>query len=101
MFGLGRPHGAFAAISEVLAPWPYIARACSNGRPSDRLRRFFMCRLWLDRATIQFRVFGHCGTSPGSFCGFGAVLSSPAHGPRPLAMDQIENEINGQRIFEK
>ena len=34
------------------APWSHSARACSNGRPSDRLR-FFMCRLVL------------CGSSAG------------------------------------
>jgi hypothetical protein len=36
--------------------------------------------IWLDRATIQFRFFGHCQTCTGSFCVFGPVLSSPAHG---------------------
>jgi hypothetical protein len=49
----GRPHGAFAAISEVLRD-QHSARACSNGRPSDRLR-FFMCRLVL------------CGSSAGQY----------------------------------
>jgi hypothetical protein len=45
-----RPHGVFAAICEVLRD--HTARACSNGRLSDRLR-FFMCRLVL------------CGSSAG------------------------------------
>jgi hypothetical protein len=46
------PHGAFAVIALRGAPWSHSARACSNGRPSDRLR-FFMCGL------------GICGSSAG------------------------------------
>ena len=45
--------------------------------------------IWLDWATIRFRVFGPAARTTGSFCVFGPVLSSPAHGPSSLAMDQI------------
>jgi hypothetical protein len=37
--------------------------------------------IWLDWATIQFRFFGPASRYTGSFCVFGPVLSSPAHGP--------------------
>jgi hypothetical protein len=50
-------------------------------------------RLWLDRATIRIRFFGQCASYTGSFCVFGLVLSSPAHGLPSLAMDYIEIEI--------
>jgi hypothetical protein len=40
----------------------------------------------LDWPLIQFGFIGHCGTSRGSFCVFGPVLSSPAHGAASLAM---------------
>jgi hypothetical protein len=43
--------------------------------------------IWLDRATIQFRFLRHCQTYTGSFCVFGPVLSSPAHGTPSLAME--------------
>jgi hypothetical protein len=45
--------------------------------------------LWLDRATIRFRFIGPNSGCTGSFCVFGPVLSSPAHGPISLAMGQI------------
>jgi hypothetical protein len=45
--------------------------------------------VWLDGATIQFRFFGHNSCYTGSFCVFGPVLSSPAHGSSSLTMDQI------------
>jgi hypothetical protein len=44
---------------------------------------------WLDRATIQFRFFGHAATYTRSFCVFEPVLSSPAHGAPSLAMEPI------------
>jgi hypothetical protein len=50
-------------------------------------------RLWLDRATIQFRFIGHAATYTESFCVFGPVLSSPAHASSSLAMPQIGIEI--------
>jgi hypothetical protein len=37
-------------------------------------------KLWLDRATIRFRFYQPAATCTGSFCVFGPVLSSPAHG---------------------
>jgi hypothetical protein len=37
--------------------------------------------VWLDWATIQFRFFGPAARCTWSFCVFGPVLSSPAHGP--------------------
>jgi hypothetical protein len=49
--------------------------------------------LWLDWATIQFRFIGPAARTTGSFCVFGPVLSSPAHGSPSLTMDQIEIEI--------
>jgi hypothetical protein len=49
--------------------------------------------LWLDWATIRFRVFGHAARCTWSFCVFGPVLSSPAHVSISLAMRQIEIEI--------
>jgi hypothetical protein len=45
--------------------------------------------LWLDTAKLQFWVFGQSASYTGSFCVFGPVLSSPAHGPPSLAMGQI------------
>ena len=42
--------------------------------------------VWMDWATIQFRVFGPAATCTGSFCVFGPVLSSPAHALTSLAM---------------
>jgi hypothetical protein len=48
-----------------------------------------LSQVWLDWATIQFRVFGHAATCTGSFCVFGPVLSSPAHGSPSLPMAQI------------
>jgi hypothetical protein len=41
--------------------------------------------LSLDWPLTQFGFFGHCGTSRGSFCVFGPVLSSPAHAARRRA----------------
>jgi hypothetical protein len=64
-------------VRYVLCPWPLMS---ANN-------------LWLDRATIRFRFFGHAATYTGSFCVFGPALSSPAHGVISLAMEQIENEI--------
>jgi hypothetical protein len=59
----------------------------------------------LDRATIRFRVFGHAATCTGSFCVFGPVLSSPAHGSPYLAMEptlhRIATVFNGQNHFKK
>jgi hypothetical protein len=49
--------------------------------------------IWLDWATIRFRFIGPNSGYTGSFCVFGPVLSSPAHGSPSLAMDQIEIEI--------
>ena len=46
-------------------------------------------KLWLDRATIRFRFYQPAATCTGSFCVFGPVLSSPAHGPPYLTMAQI------------
>jgi hypothetical protein len=45
--------------------------------------------VWLDWAKIQFRFFGPNSGYTGSFCVFGPVLSSPAHGSISLAMAQI------------
>jgi hypothetical protein len=45
--------------------------------------------LWQDRATIQFRFLRPASRFTGSFCVFGPVLSSPAHGPPSLAMAQV------------
>jgi hypothetical protein len=45
--------------------------------------------LWLDWATIRFRFIGPNSGYIGSFCVFGPVLSSPAHGTSSLAMEQI------------
>jgi hypothetical protein len=50
---------------------------------------FVFLVVWLDRATIQFRFIGPNSGYTGSFCVFGPVLSSPAHGSPSLAMDQI------------
>jgi hypothetical protein len=57
------------------------------------VRGFLTAVMWLDRATIRFRVLRHCQTCTGSFCVFGPVLSSPAHGSPSLPMAQIENVI--------
>jgi hypothetical protein len=72
--------------------------------------------IWLDRATIRFRFYQHCQTYTGSFCVFGPVLSSPAHGAPYLPMAHIGIEIvfvlltsghristvfNGQNTFQK
>jgi hypothetical protein len=43
--------------------------------------------VWLDWATIQFRFFRPASRYTGSFCVFGPVLSSPAHGVISLAME--------------
>jgi hypothetical protein len=45
--------------------------------------------VWLDRATTRFRVFRPNSGYTGSFCVFGPVLSSPAHGSPSLPMAQI------------
>jgi hypothetical protein len=50
-------------------------------------------RIWLDWARIRFRFIGPASRYTGSFCVFGPVLSSPAHGLPSLAMDYIEIEI--------
>jgi hypothetical protein len=43
-------------------------------------------RLWLDRARNRFRFYQPNSRYTGSFCVFGPVLSSPAHGLISLAM---------------
>ena len=40
----------------------------------------------LDWPLIRFGFIGHCAHTTGSFCVFGPVLSSPAHGAASLAM---------------
>jgi hypothetical protein len=45
--------------------------------------------IWLDWATIQFRFIGPNSGYTGSFCVFGPVLSSPAHGAPSLPMAHI------------
>jgi hypothetical protein len=45
--------------------------------------------IWLDRATIRFRVLRPNSGYTGSFCVFGSVLSSPAHGAPYLAMSLL------------
>ena len=43
-------------------------------------------RISLDWPLIRFGFIGHCAHTTGSFCVFGPVLSSPAHGAASLAM---------------
>jgi hypothetical protein len=45
--------------------------------------------VWVDWATIRFRFLRPAARNTGSFCVFGPVLSSPAHGPPYLAMDPV------------
>jgi hypothetical protein len=52
-----------------------------NGIEQDGGDKMLDNEVWLDWATIQFRFYQHCATYTGSFCVFGPVLSSPAHGP--------------------
>jgi hypothetical protein len=60
----------------------------SSGKDDEAIKM-----IWLDRARNRFRFYQHCQTYTGSFCVFGPVLSSPAHGPTYLAMGQVEIEI--------
>jgi hypothetical protein len=66
-----------------------IARALQHipGGESPENRAHDM--VWLDWATIQFRFYQPNSGYTGSFCVFGPVLSSPAHGAPYLAMAPI------------
>jgi hypothetical protein len=60
----------------------------SNGEPFvASTQRKEVPKVWLDRATIQFRCLRPNSGYTGSFCVFGPVLSSPAHGLPSLAME--------------
>jgi hypothetical protein len=66
-----------------LVPIPRRPNASSSPQAFRRLL------LWLDRARIRFRFFGHCQTYTGGFSVFGPVLSSPAHAAPSLDMPPI------------
>jgi hypothetical protein len=61
----------------------------TNRQTSKNNVRTNKSEIWLDRATIQFRFLRPASRYTGSFCVFGPVLSSPAHGLPSLAMDLI------------
>jgi hypothetical protein len=46
-------------------------------------------QIWLDRARHRFRFYQPASRYTGSFCVFGPVLSSPAHGPSYPPMAQV------------
>jgi hypothetical protein len=54
--------------------------------------------LLLDWATIRFRFIGQTASYTGSFCVFGPVLSSPAHGAASLAMALQRIEMRWPQI---
>jgi hypothetical protein len=88
------------AVLAMLVPTTasYMAKATVQNNAPPQISRALRDReeqedLWLDWATIQFRFYQHCQTYNGSFCVFGPVLSSPAHGPTYLALGQVEIEI--------
>jgi hypothetical protein len=65
------------------------ATVCIQEMVASTLLDYKIPMVWLDWATIRFRFFGPASRYTGSFCVFGPVLSSPAHGTSSLAMEQI------------
>jgi hypothetical protein len=86
---------AIKALTRDLNDYDVGCLVCDFGAWYTRMKRHLHndIAIWLDRATIQFRVLRPNSGYTGRFCVFGPVLSSAAHAAASLDMPPIGIEI--------